>query len=248
MAWGLGQPKTKVIGQGQNGIIVELGQTFRRYAEEVVHVTTRAVIAAVAMARTRARDTRVECSRERWNLRPIKVQNGPKHSLSGKRCCAVSKTETGIEEDLAAPPDREENRGHWIKNKPPIPALHIDLEYKHALVRILFASFTNKFDDGFGRWKSKLPVLAPVPVGINEGIDTPFKLGTVHHRPPGNRVPFIDSVEWTTKDRERKFGFGERADQGTEAGFSVNVLLYMCFEEGRSLEVPLRVFRFGLGD
>ena len=49
-----------MVGQSQDRVEVKLRQAFGRDAEEVVHITTRAVIAAVAMARTRAWDARIK--------------------------------------------------------------------------------------------------------------------------------------------------------------------------------------------
>ena len=84
-------------------------------------------------------------------------------------------------------------------------------------------------------------------MSINERIDPTLQLRAVDHSSPSDRVLLSDSVEWTAKDSEWKFGLDERSDKCAELGLLVDVDLDVLLEKGSALEVPLSVLGFWFG-
>ena len=66
-----------MVGQGQHGVKIELGEALGRDAKEVIHISCGTVITAGTVADAGTCDSRVEGAWERWNLRPIVPDDGP---------------------------------------------------------------------------------------------------------------------------------------------------------------------------
>ena len=109
------------------------------------------------------------------------------------------------------------------------------------------SGFLDEVDDGSGGWEGQLPFLAPVPMGINVRINPPLQLRTIDNCAADDRSFLVDRVERATKDLEGEFGLDEGADEGTEAGFLVDIDLDVLFEERSPLEVKLCIFGFWFG-
>ena len=103
----------------------------------------------------------------------------------------------------------------------------------------------DKVDDSFGGWEGQPPFLSSVPMGVDVGINPPLQLRAIHNCAADNGPSFINCVKRATKDLEGEFGLDEGADEGTEAGFLIDVYLDVLFEQRSPLEVKLRVLGIG---
>ena len=103
----------------------------------------------------------------------------------------------------------------------------------------------DKVDNGFGSWEGQLPLLPSMPVGVDVRINPPLQLRTIDNCAADDGSFLVDRVERATKDLEGEFGLDEGADEGTEAGFLIDVYLDVLFEQRSPLEVKLRVLGIG---
>ena len=78
-------------------------------------------------------------------------------------------------------------------------------------------------------------------MSVNEGVDALVTLGAVHHGASRRRILFGDCVKWAAERLEGEIGLVERADQGAELEFLVNVRLDVLLEQRSTLQIPLGV-------
>ena len=125
--------------------------------------------------------------------------------------------------------------------------MHINLEDEYALTGISGSGFPDEVDNGAGCREGQLPFLSSVPMGVDVRINPPLQLRTIDNCAADDGSFLVDRVERATKDLEGEFGLDEGADEGTEAGFLVDIDLDVLFKERSPLEVELCILGFWFG-
>ena len=148
MAGRLRDSEPERISQCQSCIKVDSGEFLRAHPDKNVNVSCGFVVAAVTMTLTRVCAPGVERSREGRDFCPVYPDDCPYDSLSREGCCAISETESAVQEDFSLPSDGEEDTCDRIQCKPSIPPGEINLEDKDSFARVFLSGFLNESYDG----------------------------------------------------------------------------------------------------
>ena len=74
-------------------------------------------------------------------------------------------------------------------------------------------------------------MLASMEMGVDPRVNSIAELCAVNHRAPKFRMLFVNCVDRTTENPERKLGIPERTDKCTELGLLVDILLDVLLEK-----------------
>ena len=109
MTWGLGEAKTERSGQLDCCVKLHVCERFGRKCQEIVNISLGVIFSTVAVVRTTTGGAQVVGAGERRQAGPKEMDDSPDNPQRGQRGTPISEAERGIQKDLAAPSNREED-------------------------------------------------------------------------------------------------------------------------------------------